>query len=69
MNGTARWPGIVLVLLGSFLAVAGIESAGNGGSVAGGTFIWVLLFGGSVVFVVCGILLGLQSSKNRNGKL
>jgi hypothetical protein len=52
--------GAFLTLVGVGLCYTGILAMGHG-SVSGGPIIWVSYFGGSLIFVIIGILSCLQS--------
>ena len=62
MNSNAKWKGIVFMLLGMVLGWWGYEAISQAGwSVSGGPIIWVLYFGGSLIFFACGIQIFLKS--------
>lgn len=56
-NGRAGW---ALLMLAFILAVIGIQ-AQSIGSIAGGPFMNVLMFGGCAVFAICGCVLIYRS--------
>ncbi|MEI8281943.1 MAG: hypothetical protein WCG75_06030 [Armatimonadota bacterium] len=50
-------PSVYLILIGAGLGLSGIDTMRSHEGVAGGPMIWVLYFGGSLLFIGCGLWL------------
>ena len=52
---STAWSGLVLILIGAIMGVWGLNIIEEHGNVSGGPIIWVMFFGGSLLFIGCGI--------------
>ena len=64
---SSAWSGLGLILVGVLMGGWGliVISQGDGG-VSGGPIIWVMYFGGSLVFVVCGAVSSIKALSRKH---